>query len=54
MSSALQAVALLNQLVGETAVCATDPAAGIRAHVRDVHRIYKRNHMAGLEVASRV
>lgn len=52
ISSGLQALAVL-ALLAATPAWSADPAAGIRAHVRDVHSIYERDGMAGLEVASR-
>lgn len=53
VSSALKALAVLALLAAATPAWAADPASGIRAHVRDVHSIYQRDGMAGLEVASR-
>lgn len=53
ISSTLQAIAVLALLAAATSAWAADPASDIRAHVRDVHSIYQRDGMAGLEVASR-
>lgn len=53
VSSTLKALAVLALLAAATLAWAADPAAGIRAHVRDVQSIYQCGGMAGLEVASR-
>lgn len=53
-SSILKALAIVALLATTSPAWTTDPAADLRALVRDVQSIHQRDGMAGLEVASRL